>query len=148
MIKKETIFGLAGIIIVGVFLLKIINDYQKNNSLLLKNTVKKNNQNTNKNNQNIPKDNIITLTLEEISKHNSANDCWLVINNNVYNVTSYLNQHPGGAKKIKKFCGKDASKAFATKGKKNKPHSPMAQNQLKQLFIGSLNQKINTSFIK
>lgn len=134
MIKKEIIFGLAGIVIVGVFLLKIINDYQKNNSLLLKNPAEKNNQN-------IPKDNIITLTIEEVSKHNSANDCWIIINNNVYNVTSFINQHPGGAEKIINFCGKDATQAFATKGKKNKPHSPIAQNQLKQLQIGSLTKK-------
>lgn len=42
----------------------------------------------------------ITLNLTEIAKHNSVNDCWLLINNKVYNVTNYLGQHPGGASTI------------------------------------------------
>ncbi len=36
------------------------------------------------------------FTLEEISKHNSENDLWIVINNKVYDLTKFAKVHPGG----------------------------------------------------
>jgi cytochrome b involved in lipid metabolism len=36
------------------------------------------------------------ITWEEIKKHNHKNDCWIVIENNVYDITGYLRLHPGG----------------------------------------------------
>jgi cytochrome b involved in lipid metabolism len=33
--------------------------------------------------------------LEECKRHTSQNDCWLVINGKVYNVTDFLDEHPG-----------------------------------------------------
>lgn len=33
--------------------------------------------------------------LEECKRHASQNDCWLVINGKVYNVTDFLDEHPG-----------------------------------------------------
>lgn len=37
------------------------------------------------------------LTKAEVSKHSTAKSCWVVIDSKVYDVTSYLTQHPGGA---------------------------------------------------
>lgn len=36
------------------------------------------------------------FTREEIEKHDSEKDCWIVVNGNVYDVTSVLSWHPGG----------------------------------------------------
>lgn len=53
------------------------------------------------------------LTSEEVQKHASGQDCWSVINGQVYDLTSYVNEHPGGASLISAICGKDGSAAFA-----------------------------------
>jgi cytochrome b involved in lipid metabolism len=54
-----------------------------------------------------------TLTTSEVALHTSATDCWSIVNGKVYNLTSYVNSHPGGAANIKNICGKDGSSAFA-----------------------------------
>ncbi|MBA0556322.1 hypothetical protein Golob_026432 [Gossypium lobatum] len=35
-------------------------------------------------------------TMEEASQHNTKDDCWVVIDGKVYDVTPYLDEHPGG----------------------------------------------------
>ncbi len=83
----------------------------------------------------------VTLNMQEIAKHNSASDCWLLISNKVYNVTSYLGAHPGGAGAIIVHCGTDATQAFATKDI-GRPHSQTAANELALYYIGDFNQTI------
>ncbi len=53
-----------------------------------------------------------TYTLTDVAKHDNQSDCWLVIDNNVYNVTSFIGQHPGGDE-ILKECGRDATSLFS-----------------------------------
>ena len=53
------------------------------------------------------------ITLTEVAKHNTAADCWSVVNKNVYDLTSYVSSHPGGSAVIKAICGKDGSEAFS-----------------------------------
>ncbi|KAN0033723.1 hypothetical protein ACTFIV_000187 [Dictyostelium citrinum] len=36
------------------------------------------------------------FTVEEVSRHNTREDCWIIINEKVYNVSSYVSSHPGG----------------------------------------------------
>ncbi len=89
----------------------------------------------------------IKLSLAEISKHNSVRNCWLLINNKVYNVTSFLSSHPGGIGTILPYCGKEASRAFATKDV-GQPHSQAASNLLASYYIGNLNQNVTQKQIK
>ena len=53
------------------------------------------------------------ITVAEVLKHNSASDCWSVVNGNVYDLTSYVSQHKGGEAVIKAICGKDGTKSFS-----------------------------------
>eukprot|EP00457_Paulinella_chromatophora_P005066 gb/GEZN01005079.1/.p1 GENE.gb/GEZN01005079.1/~~gb/GEZN01005079.1/.p1 ORF type:complete len:515 (-),score=97.09 gb/GEZN01005079.1/:282-1826(-) len=52
------------------------------------------------------------ISMEEVRKHNTAEDCWCVINGKVYNLTSFLGEHPAGPDVIANCAGKDATAAF------------------------------------
>merc|ERR1719183_2709988 len=52
------------------------------------------------------------LTMEEVAKHNTKADCWVVVDNKVLDVTKFLKDHPGGELAILTFAGKDATKEF------------------------------------
>ena len=56
----------------------------------------------------------VALTSSEVQKHSSATDCWSVIKGEVYDLTAYVKDHPGGANLIKAICGKDGSTSFAS----------------------------------
>jgi cytochrome b involved in lipid metabolism len=68
------------------------------------------------------KENEKIYTMEEISNHNSKESCWTVIRGDVYDLTNWINKHPGGADKILKICGKDGTDLFVREhGGKEKP---------------------------
>ena len=52
------------------------------------------------------------FTAEEISKHNNEQDCWVIVNGTVYNLTKFINKHPGGKQTILNVAGKDGSELF------------------------------------
>ncbi|GAA6002414.1 cytochrome b5-like heme/steroid binding domain-containing protein [Rhodotorula paludigena] len=52
------------------------------------------------------------ITEKEVSDHASADSAWVIIDGNVYDVTEFLEDHPGGKKVLLKACGKDSSKQF------------------------------------
>eukprot|EP00438_Fugacium_kawagutii_P019656 Skav214906 [mRNA] locus=scaffold4992:2772:2975:+ [translate_table: standard] len=54
----------------------------------------------------------MSLTMEEIAKHNTDKDCWVIVGDQVLDVTKFLNDHPGGKKSIMMFAGKDATEEF------------------------------------
>merc|ERR1712178_601942 len=51
-------------------------------------------------------------TKEEVAKHTTKNDCWVILNGKVLNVTNFLGEHPGGELAILTFAGKDATEEF------------------------------------
>ncbi|MES2135302.1 MAG: cytochrome b5-like heme/steroid binding domain-containing protein [Patescibacteria group bacterium] len=52
------------------------------------------------------------ITGADVAKHASRNDCWSTINGNVYDLTSWIPNHPGGEQAILQLCGKDGSAKF------------------------------------
>lgn len=85
----------------------------------------------------------LVLSLAETAKHNSSKSCWLLISGKIYDVTNYINAHPGGANEIISSCGKDATQAYDTKGGRGNSHSGNADAMLSEYFIGNLNQSLS-----
>eukprot|EP00960_Hanusia_phi_P027857 747082-Hanusia_phi.AAC.2 len=73
-----------------------------------------------------------TLTIGEVSKHNSKHDCLIVISDMVFDVSSFLHKHPGGMSIILSQAGKDASNLFF------RNHSSRAHSFLPDLFHADL----------
>lgn len=69
---------------------------------------------------------------DEVSRHKTKNDCYLIVNDQVYDVSSYIDQHPGGVRKIVDYCGKESSVAFAA------VHSNFAWNLLEDYYVGDI----------
>ncbi|KAF3337458.1 Cytochrome b5 [Carex littledalei] len=77
------------------------------------------------------------FTLEEVSKHNSSTDCWLIINGKVYDVTKFLDDHPGGDDVLRSSTGKDATDDFEDVG-----HSTTARAMMDEYYVGDID--VNT----
>jgi hypothetical protein len=73
----------------------------------------------------------------EISKHNTPADCWMIINENVYNLTDYLADHDRNLD-IRSWCGTDATADYATKAGRGQSHSVRADSLLGEYLIGTL----------
>ncbi|KAH3674432.1 hypothetical protein WICMUC_003269 [Wickerhamomyces mucosus] len=54
----------------------------------------------------------IKVTKELLKQHIKVDDCWTVLGNKVYNITSYVKFHPGGVEEIMKCAGKDGTSLF------------------------------------
>ena len=81
----------------------------------------------------------INLSNSEIKTHNLKSDCWSIVNGNVYNLTTYVQRHPGGASVIANICGKDGSKAFLNQhNNKSKPN-----NVLSSFLLGPVGASIS-----
>lgn len=57
-----------------------------------------------------------TFTRAEVAKHNTENDCWIIIDGAVYNVTTFAQLHPGGAQILIDLGGKDVTGMFCLFG--------------------------------
>ncbi|XP_039584087.1 cytochrome b5 reductase 4 isoform X3 [Passer montanus] len=55
---------------------------------------------------------LIEVTEDELSKHNKKEDCWICIRGFVYNVTPYMEYHPGGEDELMKAAGTDGTDLF------------------------------------
>lgn len=87
-----------------------------------------------------------TLTASEVAKHNKANDCWMIVNGSVYNLTSLVYNHSGGSQQIINDCGRDGSVGFNTKYQ-GTPHSGSAKSILQSYYLGSLGATVNATQI-
>uniref|UniRef100_A0A8C1TBY9 Cytochrome b5 reductase 4 n=1 Tax=Cyprinus carpio TaxID=7962 RepID=A0A8C1TBY9_CYPCA len=55
---------------------------------------------------------LIEVTEEELKKHNTRNDCWTCIRGMVYNVSAYMDFHPGGEEELMRAAGIDSTELF------------------------------------
>jgi cytochrome b involved in lipid metabolism len=79
------------------------------------------------------------LTMSEVAKRNTVDNCWAVVDGIVYDLTGYATSHPGGAINIEKLCGTDATSGF------NNQHSGETKSVLTGFEIGALGASATTS---
>lgn len=74
------------------------------------------------------------ITLDEVRQHATASSCWASIDGTVYDLTTWIPQHPGGAERIEQLCGTDATAAF------ERQHQGQARPaaELERLALGPL----------
>jgi cytochrome b involved in lipid metabolism len=78
-----------------------------------------------------PTSNPNEYTLAQIATHNSSSSCWTIVNNNVYDLTSFVNEHPGGSGAIKRMCGKDGTSSFTDQhGGQRNPEQELASHKI------------------
>lgn len=73
------------------------------------------------------------ISLDAVAQHDDYCDCWVVIYDRVYDVTSFIQEHPGGTDVIMDYAGRDATLAFHGTG-----HSRDAIEQMRDYLIGEL----------
>jgi hypothetical protein len=74
------------------------------------------------------------FSADDVAQHSTAEDCWTIVDGNVYDVTPFVSRHPGGLAAISQICGVDGTERFSGKhGSDSAPNS-----QLDSLKIGTL----------
>lgn len=79
------------------------------------------------------------IAMYQIAEHDSADDCWMAVNGEVFDVTGFISSgaHPGGDA-ILEGCGTDATTLFEAKPGDGQPHSGKALLKLDEFYIGEL----------
>ncbi|KAF2755080.1 acyl-CoA dehydrogenase [Pseudovirgaria hyperparasitica] len=75
-------------------------------------------------------------SVDDVAGHKSTDSLWIIVDEDVYDLTKFQDEHPGGKKILQRVAGKDASKQFW------KYHNEgILKKYQKTLQIGSLNTK-------
>ncbi|KAG6026939.1 hypothetical protein E4U41_001111 [Claviceps citrina] len=75
-----------------------------------------------------------TFTRSEVESHNSASSCYVTIGSKVYDVTDFVDDHPGGGSLIIEYAGKDVEEIL--KDSTSHPHSEAAYEVLDDSLVG------------
>ncbi|KAA8523171.1 hypothetical protein F0562_009594 [Nyssa sinensis] len=73
-----------------------------------------------------------TYSKVEVSLHNKRTDCWIIIKEKVYDVTSYVEEHPGGDA-ILAHAGDDSTEGFY-----GPQHATRVFDMIDDFYIGDL----------
>ena len=75
-----------------------------------------------------------SYSLATVAKHSSGKSCWTVVNSGVYDLTKWINQHPGGPAVIEAICGRDGTSAFNGQHMgQNRPENILASYKIGKL---------------
>jgi cytochrome b involved in lipid metabolism len=77
------------------------------------------------------------ISVDAVAAHASGDDCWVIIEGKVYDITAYIPQHPTPAAVLLPWCGRDATEGMRTKGY-GRDHSPAAWGMLEHYLKGPL----------
>jgi cytochrome b involved in lipid metabolism len=87
------------------------------------------------NSKETPNPDIKKFTKEDVAKHDKKDDCWIIIDNNVCDITKFLDEHPGGPQILIMYAGKDCTEDFVDIG-----HSNDAIELMKKYKIGEIDE--------
>lgn len=76
------------------------------------------------------------LHAAEVARHGSADDCWVILDGVVYDLTSYVNEHPDRHRELESHCGSDGTQPWRVKERgieRGEPHSAKAEQLLSAL---------------
>lgn len=78
----------------------------------------------------------IKYTMDLVRQNNSASSCWSVISENVYDLTKWINSHPGGSSAIRSLCGVDGTASYRSQ------HANQArpEQRLESFLLGPLSK--------
>ena len=62
--------------------------------------------------------------MSDLAAHGTQVDCWVGIDGNVYDLTAFVDKHPGGSDEIVDLCGTDGTSAFT--GQHSTEQEPVA----------------------
>jgi len=79
----------------------------------------------------------VEYSLSEVAKHATLEDCWMVIEGVVYDVSDYVPRHPAPPAVLEPWCGREATEGMRTKGDSS-DHSARAWRMLERYRIGDL----------
>ena len=74
-----------------------------------------------------------TVSRAEVSRHNRKTDAWVIVDGVAYDVTGFIDQHPGGPELLLKRAGQDVTQTFKDLG-----HSRLAGYILSEMYVGDL----------
>ncbi|XP_076626407.1 cytochrome b5 isoform X2 [Colletes latitarsis] len=94
---------------------------------------KENNSKKNMESENTATDTTKFYTTAEVAEHRDINSLWIIINNSVYDLTTFLNKHPGGPTILVDQAGRDSTEAFEDIG-----HSSDARLMMVPYKIGEI----------
>ncbi|KAJ7669202.1 oxidoreductase [Mycena polygramma] len=77
-------------------------------------------------------------TAEDVAAHNTSASCWLSRNGKVYDVSKFINDHPGGEDVVLQYAGKDVAAAMAGEDGEEHDHSDSAYEMLDEYQVGKL----------
>ncbi|KZL82522.1 cytochrome b2 [Colletotrichum incanum] len=76
-----------------------------------------------------------TVSLTDLSKHNTKQDCWIAVHSKVWDITDFISEHPGGPSVLLRCAGSNATQIF------DKVHAPEILEELPdRKFIGILKE--------
>ncbi|EAA28313.3 hypothetical protein GE21DRAFT_9129 [Neurospora crassa] len=76
------------------------------------------------------------FTYQDVAEHNTKKDLYVVIHDKVYDITKFVDEHPGGEEVLLDVAGQDSTEAFEDVG-----HSDEAREALEPLLVGTLKRQ-------
>ena len=74
---------------------------------------------------------LATFTMTEVRAHATSEQCYTVVNGNVYDLTAWIAKHPGGSRAILSLCGTDGTATFEGQhGGQGRPESVLASYKI------------------